>query len=57
MITNLQGGIDVCLNTDYLMNRDDLNAMANSVIFTGLIDACFNYKQVSLGTVRDGGVG
>ncbi len=52
MITNLQDGIDVCLNTDYLMNRADLNAMANRVIFTGLIDACFNYKQVSLCTVR-----
>ncbi len=44
MISNLLDGIDVKLNTDYLEYRDELNALAKKVVYTGPIDAYFGYK-------------
>lgn len=44
MIENLLDGIEVRLNTDYLENKEAFNAMADKVIYTGPIDAYFNYR-------------
>ena len=44
MVENLLDGIEVRLNTDYLANKVDLDALAKKVIYTGPIDAYFNYK-------------
>ena len=37
-------GIEVKLGVDYLENKDSWNSMANEVIYTGAIDAFFDYK-------------
>lgn len=37
-------GIDVRLETDYLENKETFNAIAEKVIYTGPIDAYFNYE-------------
>lgn len=44
MVQNLLRGIDVQLNTDYLRDRETLNALADKVIYTGPIDAYFDYR-------------
>ena len=49
MITNLLDGIEVRLNTDYLENKAELDALANKIVYTGPIDAYFGYK---LGTLE-----
>ena len=43
MIENMLEGIEVRLNTDYLANKEELNKLANKVIYTGPIDAYFEY--------------
>ena len=43
MVENLLDGIEVRLNTDYLEQKEELNALADKVIYTGPIDAYFNY--------------
>ena len=49
MIANLLEGIEVRLNTDYLENKAELDALADKVVYTGPIDAYFDYK---LGTLE-----
>ena len=49
MIANLLDGIDVRLNTDYLENKAELDALADKIVYTGPIDAYFGYK---LGTLE-----
>ena len=44
LIANLLEGIEVRLNTDYLENKAELDALANKVVYTGPIDAYFDYK-------------
>ncbi|MBQ1441712.1 MAG: UDP-galactopyranose mutase [Clostridia bacterium] len=44
MVENLIDGIEVRLNTDYLENKAELDALADKVIYTGPIDAYFGYK-------------
>lgn len=44
MVANLLEGIEVRLNTDYLENKDELDAMAEKVVYTGAIDAYFGYR-------------
>ncbi|EOA8958031.1 UDP-galactopyranose mutase [Vibrio harveyi] len=44
----LLSGIDVVLNTDYLAEREKFNSLAENIIYTGPIDAYFDY---SLGTL------
>lgn len=44
LIENLLKDIEVILNTDYLANRDDYNELADRIIYTGPIDAYFDYK-------------
>ncbi len=43
IIDKLLDGIEVRLNTDYLANKSELDACANKVIFTGPIDAYYDY--------------
>lgn len=49
MVENLLEGIDVRLNVDYLERKKEWNALAEKVIYTGPIDAYFDYK---LGTLE-----
>ena len=49
MIANLLDGIEVRLNTDYLENKAALDVLADKVVYTGPIDAYFDYK---LGTLE-----
>lgn len=49
MIANLLDGIEVRLNIDYLENKVELDALADKVVYTGPIDAYFDYK---LGTLE-----
>ena len=44
MTENMLSGIDVRLGVDYLENREELDRMADRVIYTGPIDAFFNYR-------------
>lgn len=44
LIANLLDGIKVCLNTDYLENKDEFDVLADKVIYTGPIDAYFGYR-------------
>ncbi len=44
MVENLLEGIEVRLNTDYLEDKEALDALADRVIYTGPIDAYFGYK-------------
>lgn len=44
LITNLLEGIEVRLSIDYLENKVELDALANKVVYTGPIDAYFDYK-------------
>ena len=49
MVANLLDGIEVRFNTDYLENKEELDALAEKVVYTGPIDAYFDYK---LGTLE-----
>ena len=44
MVENLLDGIEVRLNVDYLENKEELDALAEKVVYTGPIDAYFDYK-------------
>lgn len=48
MVSNMLDGIEVRLNEDYLLKREKYNAMANKIIYTGAIDAYFDYKLGNL---------
>ena len=49
LIEKMLEGIEVWLNVDYLENKEELNKLAEKVIYTGPIDAYFDYK---LGTLE-----
>ena len=48
MIANMLDGIEVRLNEDYLLKKDEYDAIAKKVIYTGPIDAYFNYALGNL---------
>lgn len=48
MVANLLDGIDVQLNEDYLEDRAKWDALADKVVYTGAIDAFFNYSLGNL---------
>jgi len=48
MVANMLDGIEVRLNVDYLENKAELDALADKVIYTGPIDAYFDYKLGNL---------
>lgn len=37
-------GIEVRLNTNYLDNREEFDAMADKIVYTGMIDQFYDYK-------------
>ena len=49
MVENILDGIEVRLGVDYLKHRDEFDKIADKIIYTGPIDAYFNY---SLGTLE-----
>jgi len=49
MVENMLEGIEVRLNTDYLADKEALDALADKVVYTGPIDAYFNF---ALGTLE-----
>ena len=49
MVANMLGDVEVRLNTDYFEHKEELDALAKKVIYTGPIDAYFDYK---LGTLE-----
>lgn len=48
MVANLLSGIEIRLGVDYLEHKDEYDAMAEKVIYTGAIDAYFNYSLGNL---------
>lgn len=49
MVANMLDGIEVRLGVDYLANKEELDKLAEKVIYTGPIDAYFNFQ---LGTLE-----
>ena len=43
MVERLLEGADIRLNTDYLANREELDALADTVLYTGCIDEFYGY--------------
>lgn len=48
MVERMLDGIEVKLNCDYLENKAELDAIADKVVYTGPIDAYFNYVYGNL---------
>lgn len=48
IIEKMLDGIEVRLNTDFFKNKAELSALANKVLFTGMIDQYYNYKYGEL---------
>jgi len=48
LVENLLDGIEVRLNCDYLENKEELDALANRVVYTGPIDAYFGFRLGAL---------
>lgn len=48
MVENMLSGTEVRLNTDYLADKSGFDALADKVIYTGPIDAYFDYKLGAL---------
>ena len=44
MVERMLEGIEVRLNMDYLANKAEIDALAEHVIYTGPVDAYFNYQ-------------
>ena len=44
MISRMLQGAEIRLNTDYLINYDQWNRLADRVVFTGPVDAFFNFR-------------
>ena len=44
MVANMLDGIEVRLSTDYLKEKEKYNSLAETVVYTGPIDAYFNYS-------------
>lgn len=49
MVANMLGDVEVRLNTDYFEHKEEFDQMAEKVVYTGAIDAYFDYK---LGTLE-----
>ena len=49
LFENMLEDIPVELNVDYLANRDALEARAKKIVYTGALDAFFDYDQGKLG--------
>lgn len=43
LVENMLDGIEVCLNTDFFADKEELLSKADKVVFTGMIDEYFDY--------------
>ena len=48
MVENMLEGIEVRLGVDYLKNKEEYSKIANKIVYTGAIDAYFDYKLGAL---------
>ena len=48
IIENMLGDVEVELGVDFFANREELEASAEKVVFTGMIDQYFDYKHGEL---------
>jgi len=48
MVANMLAGIEVRLDTDYLENKEKLDGLAKKVVYTGPIDAYFEFAKGTL---------
>ena len=48
MVANMLGDVEVKLGVDYLKNKAELDELAKKVIYTGPVDAYFDYKLGAL---------
>ena len=48
MVENMLSGIEARLNVDYFEHREELDALADRIIYTGPIDAYFGYRLGNL---------
>lgn len=48
MVENLLEGIEVRLNEDYLVKKQEYDQLAEKVVYTGAIDAYFDYRLGNL---------
>lgn len=46
---NMLDGIEVQLGVDYLLSREEWNAVAETVVYTGAVDAFYEYQYGELG--------
>ncbi|HEY8361538.1 MAG TPA: UDP-galactopyranose mutase [Tissierellaceae bacterium] len=44
IIEKMLEGIEVRLNTDFFENREELESLADKIVYTGMIDQFYNYK-------------
>lgn len=44
MVSNILDGIEVRLGVDFIENREELSSIADKIVYTGPIDAFFDYK-------------
>ena len=44
IVAKMLDGIEVRLNTNYLDNREEFDAMADKIVYTGMIDQFYDYK-------------
>jgi UDP-galactopyranose mutase len=44
IVEKMLDGIEVRLNTNYLEQRDELDALADKIVYTGMIDQFYDYK-------------
>lgn len=43
MVAKMIEGIEVRLNTDYLQNREEFDALAEKIVYTGMLDEFYDY--------------
>lgn len=48
MVENMLDGIEVILGVDYLEHREELNKLADRIVYSGPIDAYFHYEYGNL---------
>ena len=48
MVENMLDGIEVRLGVDYLQNKEQYDSIASKIVYTGAIDAYFDYKLGAL---------
>ena len=44
IVEKMLDGIEVRLNTNYLDNREEFDAMADKIVYTGMVDQFYDYK-------------